>query len=331
MPSHYRISVIMSVYNGGTYLREAIESILNQTFTDFEFIIVNDASTDNSLETIQGYQDERISLINNEANIGLTKALNKAMIQARGEFLARQDADDISLPNRFEEQIKYLGKYPEVGLLGTSIYEIDESGNVIGKNIALAKPGIKDLLKSNKFSHGSVMFRNNIIDKLGGYNELLKSSQDHELWLRIAYHYEVRNLPGIFYKLRSHSNKVGVSTARRELALHRVLSRKLARNELDQEALKEIRDRGIESLYSFLSKREKAFVYQTVAGLCEVNGDKKRAKENYKKAVGLSPFDIVNNVNLVRSHLEGILRIDSAAIRGNIRNFLRRLQNLLFH
>ncbi len=148
MSENPKVSVIMSVYNGDKYLREAIESILNQTFTDFEFIIVNDGSTDNSLEIIESYDDERIKTINNKKNIGLTKSLNKALKFAKGKYIARQDADDVSLPNRFEKQVEYLDSHPEVALVGTSVYLIDENGKIIGKRIAFAKPRIKDLFKS---------------------------------------------------------------------------------------------------------------------------------------------------------------------------------------
>ncbi|MFN8250041.1 MAG: glycosyltransferase family 2 protein [Ferruginibacter sp.] len=101
------ISVIMGVYNAETFLEEAIKSILNQSFRDFEFIIVNDASTDNSVAIINRFNDDRIRVINNESNIGLTRSLNKAIRQAHGEFIARMDADDISFPDRFREQVNF--------------------------------------------------------------------------------------------------------------------------------------------------------------------------------------------------------------------------------
>lgn len=208
-----KISVIMSVYNGEKYLRESIESILSQTFSDFEFIIVDDSSTDRSVETIQGYGDDRIKVTTNEKNIGLTKSLNKALAQARGDYIARQDADDISLPNRLEEQVKYFKKYPGVALLGTSIYRIDEDGRILGKMVATASPG-KILFKENQFSHGTVMFRREVIDKLGGYDESFRCAQDYELWLRIAKHYEVRILTQILYKLRFHNRAVSMNKIR---------------------------------------------------------------------------------------------------------------------
>jgi glycosyltransferase involved in cell wall biosynthesis len=128
MPKNPKLSVIMSVHNGEKYLREAIESILNQTFTDFKFIIINDGSTDNSLAIIRSYDDKRIRILNNGTNIGLTKSLNKALKQAKGKYIARQDADDVSLPDRFEAQLKYFVQYPEVALLGTSTYIINQEG-----------------------------------------------------------------------------------------------------------------------------------------------------------------------------------------------------------
>jgi len=208
-----KISVIMSVYNGEKYLREAIESILSQTFTDFEFIIVDDGSTDGSLKIIRSYVDKRIKVINNEENMGLTNSLNKALKKASGDYVARQDADDISLPNRFEEQVKYLDKHPGVALLGTSIYKIDEDGRIVAKIIATASPS-KILFGENQFSHGTVMFRKEIVDKLGGYDELFRRAQDYELWLRIAKHYEVRILTQILYKLRFHNEAISINKIR---------------------------------------------------------------------------------------------------------------------
>ena len=107
----------MPVYNGERYLRESIESILGQTFTDFEFILINDASTDSSAQIIQSYEDSRIRITNNSTNIGLTRSLNMALGLAEGEYIARQDDDDISLPERFEKQMKYFKEHPETAAI----------------------------------------------------------------------------------------------------------------------------------------------------------------------------------------------------------------------
>ena len=301
MTDNPKISVVMSVYNGERYLKEAIDSILNQTFTDFEFLIVNDGSTDASLEIIQSCQDERIRLINNEQNIGLTKSLNKAMSQARGEYIARQDADDISLPNRFEEQIKYFDQHPEVALLGTSVYKIDEQGKVVGRITVPAKPG-GNLLKANQFSHGSTMFKREVVDRLGGYDELFRYCQDYEFWGRIAKHYTVRNLTQPLYKLRFHGGNIR-SQKRNESALYHLLAVRLVNNNLAEEILEAIKDKGILSLYSYLTKGEKIRFHTAVADMNMRNNDVKTAREEYWKVFRLNPFSISNNVNMALSYL----------------------------
>ena len=321
-----KISAIMSVYNGEKYLREAIESILNQTFTDFEFIIVNDGSTDNSLEIIKSYDDERIKIINNEQNIGLTKSLNKALKQARGEYIARQDADDVSLPNRFEEQMKYFDKHPEVALLGTSVSYIDENGKITGKYSVLANPRIHNFLKDNQFKHGSTMFRKEIVNKLGGYNELFKYSQDYELWLRITEHFEVAGIAQILYKSRSHNKKIGF-TNRDESTLYRLIAMRLAKNELDDEILKVIKDEGVKSLYPHLSKNEKVMLHNAIAGVYIYNNKQKQARAEYKKIFTLNPFDVKSIAGIIMSYIGKNAYIRSSKIYNVFRNITVYLKN----
>ena len=301
MLNNPKINVIMSVYNGEKYLGEAIESILNQSFTDYEFIIVNDGSTDNSLKIIQSYHDKRVCLINNETNIGLTKSLNKAIEQARGEYIARQDADDISLPNRLEEQMRYLIQYPETALLGTSIYIINEGGKVLGKKIASTNPR-DSLLKSNQFNHGSTMFKSKVVRELGGYNELLLYCQDYDLWLRMAKHHEVKNLKQVLYKLRSHNENVQFKK-RDKAALYHLLAQRLARNDLEAELLKVIKDSGIESLRPHLNKDEKVILGKAVAYMHLQHDEVKLAREEYWKVLKLKPISCKNWANLILSYL----------------------------
>lgn len=295
-----KISVIMSVYNGERYLREAIERVLNQTFADFEFIIVNDASTDSSLSIIRGYHDDRIRIIENSENIGLTKSLNKAIKQARGEYIARQDADDISLPTRFQEQVSYLERHPDVAVLGTSVYRIDERGKVVGKMILRADAS-KKLFKRNQFSHGSIMVRKAVLDRLGGYNELFRYGQDYELWLRIARHNQVRNLKKILYKLRFHRESIG-TTRREESLLCHLLAIRLATGTADEAMLETIREKGLSSLHSYLNKSEQAYLHKELAGMYMTIDDIAAAREHYKQAFKLKPLDIYNDFNLMISY-----------------------------
>ncbi|MBZ0310357.1 MAG: glycosyltransferase, partial [Anaerolineae bacterium] len=136
------ISVVMSVYNGEAYLKQAVESILNQTFPDFEFIILNDCSIDRTANILQDYaeRDSRIKILHNEQNLGLTASLNRGLRAAQGAYIARQDADDISLPTRFAEQVHFLNQNPDVVLVSGNIEQINAAGQVIGHLNRAAPP-----------------------------------------------------------------------------------------------------------------------------------------------------------------------------------------------
>lgn len=206
-----RISVIMAVYNAQTYLEEAIESILGQSFTDFEFLILDDCSTDNSSKIIDLYaaKDVRIKVITNEENLGLTKNLNKLIHLADGEFLARMDADDISLNSRFKEQIEFFDSHPDIDILGTFSQDISEDGIVIGERTVPVshKEIIKLLPKLNPLSHPTVMFRASIISKVGGYDERFRTSQDYHLWFKaVGKGLKINNIPKILFQYRMNDN-----------------------------------------------------------------------------------------------------------------------------
>lgn len=205
------ISVIMSVYDGQSCLLEAVESILNQTFKDFEFIIIDDGSTDRTPEILKEYarKDERIKIITNPKNIGLTKSLNQAIKEAKGKYIVRMDADDISLPERLEQQIEFMRKNPEAGLLGTTYYEMNLKGEIVGDKFfpTSNKKLKKVLIKYNPFFHASVMIRKEILDRIGLYNENIPKAQDYDLWFRIAKDYKIANLPLPLMKRRYGGEK----------------------------------------------------------------------------------------------------------------------------
>jgi len=197
------VSVVMSVYNGEKYLRESVESILNQTFSDFEFIIINDGSTDVSREILESYHDERIVLVHQE-NVGLTRALNKGLALAKGKYIARQDADDISRPERLEKQVAFMEAIPSVGLLGTRFEFIDENGTIVRTSPLPTENSIlqDQLISINLFCHASVVIRREALEKAGGYRDFFRYSQDYDLWLRIAEQYEIANLTYMLVQYR---------------------------------------------------------------------------------------------------------------------------------
>jgi len=203
----------MSVYNGQKYLRQAIESILNQTFKDFEFIIINDDSTDSSLEIIQSCTDPRIKLINNQTNLGLTKSLNIGIKQAQGKYIARLDADDISLTNRLAEQYEYLKKHPDITIIGSDVELIDENNKTICQRQLIHNPDqIKfGLIFYNQLMHSSIFFKKSAVEQIGGYNENFKYTQDYELYSRLSKKYKISNLNQILIKHRTHSQSISQS------------------------------------------------------------------------------------------------------------------------
>ncbi len=181
-----RVSVITSVYNGEIYLRECVESILNQTFQDFEYIILNNGSTDRTSEILKKYTDPRLHVVHQE-NLGISRSLNKGINLSNSDMIARLDADDYSMPHMLEKQVTFMKKHPEVVLCGSMWREM------IGKKTF--KQGVafietdqairKSMSLFNPFSHSAVIFRKNTFIKAGGYSERLKYSQDYDLWLRM--------------------------------------------------------------------------------------------------------------------------------------------------
>ena len=203
--------MVMSVYNGEPYLREAVESILNQTFTDFEFIIIDDDSTDGTWKILKGYKDPRIRLVQNEENIGLTRSLNKGLALAEGEYIARQDADDVSLPSRFEKEVAVLDERPDVVLVSGNLDLIDSDGQVWHHSRRTGCPCLIAwfLLFYNYLGgHSLVMFRRQPVVDLGGYAEERPYSQDHELWLRLAEVGDIYILPDVLLQWRSHDDSI---------------------------------------------------------------------------------------------------------------------------
>ena len=205
------VSVILSVYNGAPYLKEAIESILNQTFIDFEFIIVDDGSIDETPKILDEFTDIRIVSLKNEKNLGLVRSLNKALSLAKGEFIARMDADDISLPERFAKQIAYFKKYPQVGVLGTAISQVDKCGRPIS---VLIPPIHHNLIFWQMFFgcpifHPTVMMRQKALDAVGYYDINFTHIEDVELWSRFLLNgIKFANLSEVLHVRRLHNRSI---------------------------------------------------------------------------------------------------------------------------
>ncbi len=206
-----RISVVLSVYNGARYLRAAIDSILAQTFEDFELIVIDDGSTDETSLIFDRYEDRRLVRIRNSENLGPYRSRNRGIAAARGEYLAGQDADDMSLPQRLAKQVAFLDSHRDIVLVGTQCTVIDEDSQ--SKSVSrwpLSNEEIqKRLLEENCFVAGSVMLRQGFLGSIGVYDESLELSADYDLWLRLAEKGELANLPDVLYCWRAHSDSLG--------------------------------------------------------------------------------------------------------------------------
>jgi glycosyltransferase involved in cell wall biosynthesis len=208
------ISVVMTVFNDGPFVCEAVTSILRQTFKDFEFIIVDDGAIDDSVQKVLEFKDTRIRLIR-QLNAGLASALNKGILEARGKYIARQDADDISAPDRLELLVRFLDEHPEVGLVGCNALLIDESGHVFSAtehpldNESIQKALIEK--EENPFVHGSVVFRKWIALKAGLYRTEFRQCQDMDLWLRMAEITQLANIQSSCYSWRFRKGSIGTS------------------------------------------------------------------------------------------------------------------------
>lgn len=212
-----RVSVLMSVYNGERFLREAIDSILAQTFGDFECILIDDGSTDGTAEMLDTYTDPRLVRLKNETNIGLTRSLNRGLEAAQGDYIARMDGDDVSESGRFAGQVAYLDAYPDVVALGTWFRCYDEQGIQVGESEIPSDPALIAWLMGWQcaIGHATVMMRRESVLALGGYDVERRYAQDYDLWTRLIMSGgKVSVLPSQEVKIRVLAD--GISAARRD-------------------------------------------------------------------------------------------------------------------
>ncbi len=220
-----RVSVLMTVYNGLPYLTQAVESVLSQTFTDFEFVIIDDASTDGSVACLQGYADPRIRLVCNERNVGQAASLNKGLALSRAPYVARMDQDDVCLPDRLRQQVNLLEAQPNVAAVGTLMYWLRASGRVVGivglkiENFGAFLGTL--LTTASPLGHPTVMYRRAVVIDAGGYDVSFAPCEDFELWCRLVRHrHDARVLPKALVMARMHRQSQSVQ--RNALRQHNV-------------------------------------------------------------------------------------------------------------
>lgn len=221
MTTDPKVSVVMAVHNGQDFLEESMRSILNQTFRDFEFIIVDDGSTDRTAAIVKILKEKepRIRFIRQQ-NKGQSAALNRAIGLARGKFIAQLDDDDISLPERLHWQVDYLERHPQTGMVGSWADMIDKEGRVISHiRHATTDRGIRRrMLWKNQFVFSSVMLRREAFEKAGPYEKKYPYSIDYDMFLRVMRDFEVANIPRVLLRYRFYfENYYGRKQKRQEL------------------------------------------------------------------------------------------------------------------
>jgi glycosyltransferase involved in cell wall biosynthesis len=213
------VSVVMSVFNGEQYLAEAVESILGQSFDDFEFIVINDGSTDHSAAILESYMNKDTRLrVYHQDNKGIVEALNLGCAIARGKYIARTDADDIAIGDRLMRQVDYMNKNPEIGVLGGAVEIIDPTGRALETHVnPMDDKDIKSALLRGDcpFWHPSVLMRTNVFVETGGYRKIVNGAEDYDLWLRIGERHQLANLEAVVLKYRLHPGQVTVLKTRK--------------------------------------------------------------------------------------------------------------------
>jgi glycosyltransferase involved in cell wall biosynthesis len=209
-----RVSVICSVYNGEAYLEESLRSILTQTFEDFELLVMDDGSGDGTPALLEKLlkEDPRVQIFHQETQ-GLTRTLNTLLEKARGEYVARQDDDDVSWSERLERQVRFLDENPRCAAVGSRYVSIDETGKRIARSrVPVGDAAIKRaLLTHNVIAHSSAVYRRKEVLAEGGYDPTYRTAQDYDLWCRLALKHELANLKTPLLSRRRHPGRVGVS------------------------------------------------------------------------------------------------------------------------
>ena len=305
------VTVLMAAYNVEHYISQAVESILSQTFSDFEFIIVDDGSEDSTPEILARYDDARIKVIR-VANQGLTNSLNTGLQASRCKLIARMDADDVCSPNRLESQLAELRKNVDLALVGTWYNVIDEDGTFLSARDAPTDSSElhEILLHENPFCHGSVLFRRDAVAAVGGYRPEFKSSQDYDLWLRLREHYPMGMVPQALYDWRLRRGSVGASARFRQRGYEKAALLCTEQRRLGiPETLPSFQPKRKASSFSRFKLSDRESGYQAFkANLFRQSGRRWKATRFAISSVTYCPWSVVAWASLVRSLRALILR-----------------------
>jgi len=232
-----KVSVLMPVYNREDLVREAIESVLRQDFSDFEFIIINDGSADNTDQVIRSFSDERIRYFTNDLNLGIARSRNKAFSLSKGTYIAVMDSDDVCHPGRLAAQVGYLDEHPDIGVLGTAAQVIDRNNR---KGVIYRMPSMHHMIKwempfRSPFVHPSVMIRRPLLEQANGYDVERDTVVDYELWVRLRNFTRFANLDDVYIFYRHHERNITHTKSGEQMADALQIRRRVFEEELKTE------------------------------------------------------------------------------------------------
>ena len=283
------VTILMPTYNAGTYIREAIDSILNQSFTDFEFLIINDGSKDDTLSIIASYNDPRIILVNRE-NRGVIDSLNEGLKLAKGDIIARMDADDVCLAGRLQKQVDFLEQNPGYVLVGSQAEVMDKEGNYLLDLEPVGYTNEEITAQINNkcpFIHPCVAFRKKAVMDVGGYPKNALTFEDHLLWKELLSVGKVCNLKEKLLQVRFNPESVTIDEKWRGLVFLKIRRRSVANgfvSDKDAQTLK-----NIISKQNFTSYKQASYYAMVGKKYLWNNVNKRLARQNFSKAIGLYP------------------------------------------
>lgn len=297
-----KITVLMPVYNAAGYIAEAIESVLLQTFRDFELLIVNDGSTDSTVEMIRSFKDDRIVLIEQE-NLGVAAALNNGLQHAKAAYIARFDADDICYPERLEKQYHFMRSNPDYIVVGSAADYMDALGNYIFTHHphAITNEQLQNLSYTTcPFIHASVLYKKDVITNVG-YNIYAHSFEDHLLWQQIKGKGKMYNLPDKLLSVRLNPSSLTMDERKRPKEFHEIKTKALRAETISKEDGDRLLSIIIEQNNS--KSKEGAYYILLAKKLLWNNYEPSKARQNVKKAIKLNSFDIKDYMLLLISYL----------------------------
>jgi len=292
-----KVSVIMAAYNEEDTIRDSIESIIKQTYTNFEVIVIDDGSTDTTPEIVRGISDNRIKLLQNFENRTLPRSLNRGIRESDGRYIARHDADEISKPTRLKRQVEYLDNKPNVQVVGCWCAIIGQNGeHIVNERIAADRDfGVEDLIRNGPgLTHGSVMMRREALEMLGGYREGFKYAQDYDLWLRVSDEFgkdAIDYVNEVLYERRIEAGQI--ANRKQTLICAEYARESIQSNPPTDELLNEMQEKLDQTTTSSLGTNTQRAMYYYLIGLRYASAGK-RAEfyKNMFRSILTQPFSI---------------------------------------